>query len=590
MNLLEYIQRSLDAPKKTLAFQLLNKSWNTEIRELRKQVPKSLYDRFTAVQRDVLTRLDRLDGKPQPVVRVAVQAIGVSQHSRPMDDGRAVGGYHDTFWVDQIWAQIVEDLEATGRASSRLDESDRAAFVLLYTIAHACLFVVAKVHVPEVGDRCDIALAFNPDASQAHRLYWFAHYMSELSTLSDHVHIQKLLDASRGAAKPMHVAFQASSATLIHCRDYFADKCLSLHPDYVHLINGEDRAAIDSLSERLGLIVYVYLSGLWQQLDSAKLDGALRFDRLLPFVVDAEDLRRAGFRDAAVGELVEDCRRQPIGDRFLVDIGGGRLQIGDLSLKYALQTYCHKSLVDMNSRGDWFEWSYIAHYIRERVPRKRYRVFPGINDKSEGYDTDVIIEDMRTGALLFCQVKHRATTLHAHLRDELSEYLGNGEILKGLRQLKELRARIGSNKVLDRVRQTIGQRRLNAQDLVDRARYLLIHNVENLDFCTSEGVAMYEWNTLRNLMKGTMSVIERSGMTSASMAALEINLDDPRHVMEAVCGWIEKSLPAEQTMRPSLQWKGLTSSRLVFRTRRSLYLKNFSLLACGGFRLSFPLT
>lgn len=172
MNLLEHMQRSLDAPKKTLAFQLLYKPWNTDSRELRKQVPKLLYDRFTAVRRDVLTRLDRLDGKPQPVVRIAVRAIGVSQHSQRMDDGRAVSGDHDKFWVDQIWSQVVEDLEATSRSSSLLDDADRAAFVLFYTIAHACVFVVAKVHVLAAGDRRDIALAFNPNASQAHRLYW----------------------------------------------------------------------------------------------------------------------------------------------------------------------------------------------------------------------------------------------------------------------------------------------------------------------------------------------------------------------------------------------------------------------------------
>lgn len=588
MNLLEYIQCSLDDSKKALAIQLLNQPWNTDTRELRKHVPRALYARFAVLQKDVLARLDRLDGKPLPAVWVAVEAIAVGQ--RGTDGGNSVSCGNDRLWVDQVWAQVVEDLEKSDRASGCLEEADRAAFVLFYTIAHACLFVLAKVHVFVGGGQRGISIAFDPEASDAHRLYWFAHYMSIQSMFSDHLLIRNLLEECSKSIRPMHTFFHASSDRLKACCDYFADKVLSLHADYMHLMHKKDRVAISALSERLGLIVYIYLSSVQQQLDSGKLDGTTRFDRLLPFEVDIEELLQAGFSERAVCELIAECNRKPVGDRFLVALDGRRVQIGDLSLKYTLQTYCHASLTSMNFRGDWFEQDYIANYIRERVPSERYRVFPGIKDASEKYDADVIIEDVRSGALLFCQVKHRTTTLLAHLRDEVKEYMGNSQILHGLQQLKTLRSLIGSEGVLTRVRQRTGQRKLCSLDLIDRAGYLLIHNIENLDYCTSDGVAMYEWNTLRNLMRGTICTVTKNSATPASTAAIELNLNDPHQVMEALCSYIEGKLPSGHATSPSQQWKTLTSSQLVFFARRSLHLKHIGLLNWGTFGLNLPVT
>jgi hypothetical protein len=405
--------------------------------------------------------------------------------------------------------------------------------------------------------------------------------------LADHLVIHNLLESASKDFRSMHLVFHASTDALALCREYFTDKFLSLHPDYVHLMHEKDRAAIDVMTERLGLIVYIYLCSVRQQMDVGEVNGTLRFDRLLAVEINTEDLRRARFNNAAISELVDECMRQPIGDRFLVDVGGGRLQMGDISLKYAMQTHCHASLSRMNFRGDWFEQDYIANYIRERIPVDRYRVFPGINDKLEKYDADVIIEDMRTGALFFCQVKHRTTTLLAHLRDELKEYMDNSQIVHGLTQLKNLRALMGSAGVLMRVKQKTGQRKLTAQSLADRARYLLIHNIENLDFCTSEGIAMYEWNTLRNLLRNTMNTVGKGGVTSVSSPEEDINLDDPHQVMDAFCSRIETTLPTGQAT-PSMHWNSLGTSRLVFQTKRSLYVKRFHVVSFDAFGFSLP--
>src|SRR5690606_31224635 len=116
----------------------------------------------------------------------------------------------------------------------------------------------------------------------------------------------------------------------------------------------------------------------------------------------------------------------------------------------------------------------------------RYSVYPGVNDEEQKYDADVIIVDKRSRALMFCQVKHRSTTLHPHLRDETKEYFNNDDIQHGLFQIKRLRELIATDGVLIRVRQSLRNKRLTAEDLGSRARFMLIHTIESLDFCTSE--------------------------------------------------------------------------------------------------------
>jgi hypothetical protein len=589
MNLLEHIHRCLEAPRvKALAIRLLNRPWEVNVSELHRHVPRALLDRFSSAKKDVQIRVNRLDGKRYPFLRVALDAVGVSLRGSEIDGPRI--GVHDKLWVDQIWTQVVEDLEESGRSASSLDETDRAAFVLLYTLAHTCLFVLTKVHTPLRESRRDIELAFNDEVLAAYRLYWFAHYLSFQSLLSDHLLIRTLLEEARKTGKLMHIAFHARSSSLKRCSEYFADKFLSLHPDYLQLMDESDRVAVSSFSERLGLIVYIYLSCIRQQLDSKNLDEALRFDRLLPFEIDTSDLRHAGFRDEAVKELLGDCLRKPIGDRFLVQAEGSCLQIGDLSLKCALQMYCHISLEAMRTRGDWFEQRYIANYIRQRVSEQRYRVFLGVNDESQKYDADIIVEDLRNGTLLFCQIKHRTTAVLPHLRDEMSEYSSNSRILRGVEQLESLRACMGSDGVLTRVRGRIGQPKLTAQSLVKRARYVLIHNIENLNFCTSGEIVMYEWNTLRNLMKGNLNTVVNGTAIATSIADVQVELDKPHDVMEALWRRMEEILPPGQPNSPSFQWNGLKSSRLLIVAKRSLRLKNLGLLSCGTTSLTVPVT
>lgn len=589
VNLLEYLELNLDVPKKALVIRLLNKPWKVDVKTLGKYVPEELCRQFETLRADILTRLEKRSRNWGPLLHQTVDQVAVGVLIPCPNRTTRYGSGNDMEWVDQIWAQVVEDVEDSGSGSRTFSNADRAAFVMLYTIAHACVFVIGRVHIPVVAGRNMISMERNSDALEAHRLYWFAHYMSSQSYISDHMLVARMVQEFQSSGSSMQVAFRTSSKSLTSCREYFVDKYLSLHPDYIQLMRAKDNAVVKSMKQRFDLIVYIHVWLIWTQFEIAKLDGALSPSRTLTFSVKKEDLQQAGFHDADIDELVADCAKERVGDRLLEDIGNGDLQLGDICLKYAVQKYCQAGLVKMNGRGDWFEKEYIANYIRERVPAARYSVYAGVKDAAEKYDADVIILDKRTGNLMFCQVKHRSVTLHPHLRDEMKEYSNNSEILKGLQQIKALRDRICSEGVLTRVRQRLGDKKLTPQDLSERARYLMIHTSENLDFCTSDGVAMYEWNTLRNLMAGTVGFISKNGQQQRSNAALDIELCDPARTMDLLWAWLDQNMPKDQPMSPSAQWKFFTSAQLVFKPTATLRLWQMKLRTCAPFELDFPL-
>lgn len=590
MNLLEHFERNLVGEKKQVAISLLNMPWKANLEPIRRHLPRSLSRRLADAQHEVRVRLACARGEPPPRVWLATHHVGIGERSPTLRDGKVFRGYHSLEWEDRIWTQILEDLEKNKVPSLNMGGDSRRALVLLYTLAHACLFVLAGLHAVAAGGWRGAALVRSVSALDAHRLYWFCHYMMGQSQIADGLAVRSEVEQCIEKGWPVHRAFGASSRRLIRLRDRFLDKHLSLNLDYLGLLVARDLAESAKLVERAGLIVHIHVQMIYLQLQTQAMDGSVLYDRLLPLRIQKADLKRAGFGDDLVGKLLAECARKPIGDRLLQETAADTLQLGDLNVKYALQTYCKANMEAMKGRGIWFEKSYIANYIAERVPSHRYRVHPGFDDEVEKYDVDVVIEDTKTGILYFCQVKHRVAALLPHLRDEMKEYSSNSEILKGLGQIKRLREVIESEGVLTRVRQKVRQRKLTSKELNRRARYLIIHNSESLDFCTSEGVAMYEWNMLRNLLKGTTGFVFDGESHSVSMAELDFPLDDPQKTMEVLWAWLDAGMREDQPMRPSTQWEGFKSTRLLFLARRSIHSRARSLLPLGGFELNFPLT
>lgn len=589
MNLLEHFHKQLQGPKEALARQLLFKPWNVDAKLLSKHVPKELHQLFLLLRKDVQSKLTDIRKGTAPLVNVAVDAVQIAVHAK-LPDGRSyfMDG-NAQVWTEHIWAQAIEDLEKDGTPSQLFNDIDRAAFIALYSIAHACFFAIAGLIIPHTKADGQLVFDRSPRVLQSHRLYWFAHYWARQSTMADFALIFNFLDARRKTSKPLYETASSSTHEFRFLCDYFVDKFLSLHPDYMALIHAKDQLVIEGIIERCRLILYIYLNAVEQQIVSGQMNEMLLFNTMLPIHVLEEDIYKAGFSKNALHALLQESEQQAVGDRFLENVGAGRLQVGNLTLKYVLHKYCHADLSAMKFRGVWFEQDYIVNYIRDRVSSERYKVFPGISDKEAKYDADVIINDTRSNVLLFCQIKHRTATLLPHLRDELKEYSGNSQILHGLDQLQNLRSRLDDPEVLKRVRQRINDQQLDSATLAQRARFLLIHNIENLDFCTSDGIGMYEWNTLRNLMKGQISEINRKNTKAVSISDVSLRIEDPHQVMNAMLNWLEQSTHKGQPDSPMQEWLTLLSSKLMFRIFRRFRIKKLRIFPAKKLYLVYPL-
>lgn len=589
MNLLELLRERLDGPKMALAVQLLNKPWHAEDIAVRQHLPAKLADLFIGLKVEALARLSRQHGLRPPFLHKATSSVtaGVRVESSARF---AYGAGHDRYWIDQAFTQVLEDLEEDGYQIATLTASDVQALIHLYTVAHACLFAITNLVSSPRSTGGQIDLARDPSALEAHRLYWFSHYSAHQSNVSDHQMIMSVLNESGLRSTPMHRRLHVGSDALTRLTSYFADKHLSILADYLHLVEEEEHPAVDALFDRIELIVYVYVCMIEQQLQSRLLTGEVRLDRLLPCFIDRGSLSQAGLSETAIREILSESLESPIGDRLLIDVGGGRLQIGDIALKFALQTYCGQNLTSIQTLGKWFDDQYLQSYIRERVPGERYRVFPGIKEPRKGYDIDLIIEDTRRGLLFFCQAKHRIVPMRPHLRDETREYMTNGRILNGFKQLNRLRENIDSPSVLSRVRESTGKPELTSTYLVERARYLMVHNIENLDLCTSGSIAMYEWNTLRNLLKGTVGLVHRGhDVLPDAKLRPEFELENPHQVADLLWRWYDASIPRERSnTSPTSQWNALLASQLCFTARKSLFMRSQKLLSLGASELRFP--
>ena len=188
-------------------------------------------------------------------------------------------------------------------------------------------------------------------------------------------------------------------------------------------------------------------------------------------------------------------------------------RLGNLSLKYAMAAYSRDFFHSNAAFGEWFEKDYIKNYLRDRIAESRYATLEGFksaSDESIKYDVDVLLFDRKFCRLYFIQVKHRGGTGHFYLRDELRRILWFPSLWgKAVEQLRGVRDNLGSGKLLDRIknsfhREGLSPKLVTPEWLRNNSGFIIVHSVENFDFGMKDGIAMYEWNTFRNLLKGEM--------------------------------------------------------------------------------------
>lgn len=224
--------------------------------------------------------------------------------------------------------------------------------------------------------------------------------------------------------------------------------------------------------------------------------------------LNVEEVLGFGVKKESIEILVNICDTMSATDRVIA-IEGGELRLLTLSLSYQSR-FIVKTAFDGLSKSEMGTFNNrLGKFFESNIKKKlealevtKYEVLPEIvyQEKLHGkerIDVDLIVRDIRRNKYLFLQVKYSLAGGMAYLSgDNWYSKKSEDSISDAIRQLKAARALLQSGG-LEKSLESI-----NIFDCTsDNTEYLIIHTVNNLDFQLDDsGIAMYEWNTFRNLM------------------------------------------------------------------------------------------
>ncbi|MBI1891257.1 MAG: hypothetical protein HYS18_11455 [Burkholderiales bacterium] len=561
MYLLEVMKNALVGDKHTLAVQLMRKPWECDKALLKTHFSTTFAKQFIKLQKQCKGLLKQV--KKRRLFSIDFKGLGVRAVSF-LPDGQMgnldIMAYH---FVEQFAGQAREDLAEIKVSFDDFSESNQTAFVALYAFSHIGVFLLASLVVPRSSD---LSYGFTSDSKimQAYRLYWFGHQWAEQSNFSDMFMRDMIFEVAEKHFGTIERAACQRFPLFTMLVESSLDKFVSIHPDFAHLLENKDQPNYQAMYRKAELIVFLYLKS-HKETRNMKME---HFNPLLgsglPHEYDLKIFEAAGFTSEELETLLRESATAGAGDALITWSKDGKIRIGNINLKYAFNVYLKSIMTNMPTRGDWFDKSYIPAYFAKRVKSRRFAYGEGItpSNKAEGkYDVDAIVADLDAERIYLCQVKHRVTTLHPYLRDELNEFSNNGALLKALGQLEGARQQLQSEKFLEKVKGSLARGKtpkefldkVNQDFLKRRTGLIVLHTIENLDFAMKDGIVFYEWNTFRGLLKGETSMFSDSGPQKAKIDIGPIALDDPITLSEKLMQWHGQQ-SNDNPLHPERQW------------------------------------
>lgn len=395
---------------------------------------------------------------------------------------------------------IQEDLHRESCDLEKIDCKSLDLLVAFYLLTEALVLLECGVcTVSEKGHT--ILFQKTPAFERALHTHWFGNAMSTLSKTADIVRIQRILEEGRAHGYSALALCRKHPGILDQLTTVQIDKALSLNQRFLHKLPAPLLSSISAVWERTRIASLIQL--LWAETMMEYQENAMENPpnfRLTPTTLSDLRIPAKIWRDMDAASA-----RKPPHDKLVVKLDEDLFQIGPLSVEQIMVQYCAEDSENFRSLyGKWFEKEYLYAYIDEEVSRSRYRVYPGGKAKGrmeKKFDIDLIIEDVEADRLMFCQVKYRHNPNFPFFRSDWHEFFMGNTIPKAILQLKNFSQSFDEPAVLDLIRTRTGRKNLDAAYLAQRTSLVLIHNLNNLDFGQYDGVLLYQWNTLRNLLK-----------------------------------------------------------------------------------------
>lgn len=597
MYLLEAMLNEMSDEKKNLARQLMWKPWKCDSMQLKKHLPTDLVKQFRKLQEQCLSFVSTNHVKNR-LWNNKLRGVGFYVYVQ-CDDGRKVAlGPMTVHTAEQFIGQATEDLASIGRSFHELPKDAQAAFLGLYASAEACLYTLLGVTTPDHGPS-KMRLNNEERALRGLRLYWFGHQWAFQSDLSDMFLVEHSLRMIKLSFNSIEVAVRNKADPFKMLVNSCIDKYLSIHAGFAHLLGEKDQEKYSYLYRRVELISYLFLKSheVLKTMNLSEYDPASV--RPLPCEIDISTVLDAGFEREDVVALLEESDKEIRGDKFLSSISAERLAISNINFKYACNVYLKSTMKDMTSRGDWFDKAYIPTYLRERIGNPRFSYGAEVKSKSsekDKYDVDLIVADYMMEKIYFCQIKHRISTRLPYLRDELKEYSTNGQLIDAVSQINGARSQLTSPKFLEKVRGALRRggadpaflEKIDQKFLEKSAGFIIIHTIENLDFGLRNGIALYEWNTFRNLLRGNITAFSHDSVGTVAMPSDGLPLDQPSLIAEKMMEWQSKKMP-NNPLDLLVQWKNKLSSYVEVHPYWGIEFLGKTLLAYRRRSFRFPL-
>jgi hypothetical protein len=415
----------------------------------------------------------------------------------------------------------------------------------------------------------------NEEYMDHYKMIWFSRYFTKQSHLSDLI-FRKGISA--------HVNSRNSELFQGYV-DVILDKYISFHPNYIRFLDSNDSQIFSNMRSLVELISFLSFQ---HDIEQHSIEDV--FDQQV--TIDKCKLHKFGFSKDEIKFLFNTMNELGVRehDRIATELNYDQIRINDINLKFAIRTVSSGYLTNMKKIGKWFESGYIQEYLKDKLNSNRFIVTDGINNPKEKYDADMIIYDKASNLIYFCQIKHRITTIHPFFSDEFNEYCRNESLNHGIDQLCHLRSNILTSGVRERLVSRLGKKIIGKIDIERNCRFILLHSIENLDMCTKNGISMYEWNTFRNLLQGSMSSFENGDFNQIIYDNALIDFSDIMNVQDYLIKEIQKSYDNQgSSLGPAKEWEMLNGARVLFMFNTSIRCMNRSFFTSKWTSWDIPL-
>lgn len=415
----------------------------------------------------------------------------------------------------------------------------------------------------------------NEEYMDHYKMIWFSRYFTKQSHLSDLI-FRKGISA--------HVNSRNSELFQGYV-DVILDKYISFHPNYIRFLDSNDSQIFSNMRSLVELISFLSFQ---HDIEQHSIEDV--FDQQV--TIDKCKLHKFGFSKDEIKFLFNTMNELGVRehDRIATELNYDQIRINDINLKFAIRTVSSGYLTNMKKIGKWFESGYIQEYLKDKLNSNRFIVTNGINNPKEKYDADMIIYDKTSNLIYFCQIKHRITTIHPFFSDEFNEYCRNESLNHGIDQLCHLRSNILTSGVRERLVSRLGKKIIGKIDIERNCRFILLHSIENLDMCTKNGISMYEWNTFRNLLQGSMSSFENGDFNQIIYDNALIDFSDIMNVQDYLIKEIQKSYDNQgSSLGPAKEWEMLNGARVLFMFNTSIRCMNRSFFTSKWTSWDIPL-